>query len=109
MNEHTLEAFGACGALAFRQGREGAGWWVGELRAGTNSLQLVEVGAVQAIDGDQMEIIGRATIAPLVARLLEGIRTGATPAPSLEDGLRAQAVLDAVLASASRGGWVEVS
>jgi hypothetical protein len=109
MNEHALEAFGACGALAFRQGREGAGWWVGELRAGTNSLQPVEVGAAQVIDGNQMEIIGRATIAPLVARLLEGIRTGATPAPSLEDGLRAQAVLDAVLASASRGGWVEVS
>ena len=50
----------------------------------------------------------RASAKAIVARLLEGIRTGVTPSPSFEDGVRAQAVLDAVLASASRGTWVEV-
>ena len=57
---------------------------------------------------DQSDIIGRALIAPLVAHLLEGIRTGTTPSPSFEDGMRAQAVLDATLEAAARGGWVEV-
>jgi len=59
-------------------------------------------------DSDQLDATGRALIAPLVADLLAGIRTGTTPSPSFEDGLRAQAVLDATLESAARGGWVEV-
>jgi predicted dehydrogenase len=48
------------------------------------------------------------TIAPLVRRLLDAVEHGGPVSPSLEDGLRAQAVLDAVLASLSRDGWVDV-
>jgi len=59
-------------------------------------------------EGDQLEITGKATIALLVKQLLAGIRRGENPSPSFEDGMWAQAVLDAVLESASRGGWVEV-
>ncbi len=61
-----------------------------------------------AAEGDQLEVTGKATIAPLVRHFLDAIRTGAAPAPSLADGMRAQAVLDAVLASTARGGWVDV-
>jgi hypothetical protein len=39
-----------------------------------------------------MEIIGKATIAPLVARFLEAFRSGATPSPCFRDGVRAEAV-----------------
>ena len=46
-------------------------------------------------DGDAMESVGKATIAPLVKRLLAAIRKGESASPSFEDGMRAQAVLDA--------------
>jgi predicted dehydrogenase len=111
MNEHTLEAYGSAGALHYRLGREGARWWDGELRVskGSAGWEPVEPGAAPAApEGDQLDVIGRTTIAPLVARMLEGIRAGRTPSPSFEDGLRAQAVLDAALAAVARGGWVEV-
>ena len=57
-------------------------------------------------EGDQMEVIGKALIAPLVKRFLAGIAAGESPSPSFADGARAQEVLDAVLASVARGGWV---
>jgi predicted dehydrogenase len=56
-----------------------------------------------------MDVIGKATIAPLARELLRAIESGAPPAPSLADGLRAQAVLDAGLAALTRGGWVDVA
>jgi predicted dehydrogenase len=55
-----------------------------------------------------MEVTGKATIAPLVKRFLEGIRKGESPSPSLADGLKAQLVLDAVLRSLTEGGWQRV-
>ncbi len=48
-------------------------------------------------------------IAPLVERMLRGIRAGQTPSPSLLDGLYAQVVLDAVLESSARRAWVDVT
>jgi hypothetical protein len=50
--------------------------------------------------------MGKALIAPLVERVLHGIRTGQTPSPSLVDGLCAQAVLES---SARRALEVSVS
>ena len=112
VNEHTLEAFGSRGAVSYRLSRGSARWWEGELRqASGGGLELVVPRtAPPSLGGgdDQSDIIGRALIAPLVAHLLEGIRTGTTPSPSFEDGMRAQAVLDATLEAAARGGWVEV-
>jgi predicted dehydrogenase len=46
---------------------------------------------------------------PNLTRLLaHGIRTGEQPNPSFRDGLEAQKVLDAVVASAESGNWVNV-
>ncbi len=113
VNEHTVEAYGAAGALRYRLVRDGPRWWEGELRITESGagFQCVEPRAAPAPsvgEGDPVEIIGKATIAPLVARLLDGVRGGRTPSPSFDDGVRAQAVLDAVSEALRRRGWVEV-
>jgi len=112
-NESSLEAYGSQGALAYRLDREKTKWYVGELRAAgaSGTLQPVPLTAGlsrSAGEGDQMEVIGKATIAPLVKRLLDGIKREESPSPSLEDGVRAQLVLDAVLRSLTEGGWQRV-
>ena len=114
VNEQGFDVFGTDGSLAYRSQRELPRWYEGELRAtdGGDALRSVALAAVpdaSVATGDAMEVTGKALIAPLVARLLEGIGTGTTPSPSLEDGVRAQAVLDAVLEASSRGGWVAVA
>jgi len=85
---------------------------VGELRAAgaSGTLQPVPVKAGlprSAAQGDLMEVTGKTTIAPLVKRMLGAIRKGdgESPTPSLQDGVRAQLVLDAVLKSLHEGGW----
>src|SRR5439155_17104169 len=97
INEHHVEAFGSAGALGYRFVREGPRWFRGTLSAAsTGNLEPVRDPAGlprSAGEGDQMEIIGKATIAPLVKRLLAGIRKGESPSPSFGDGARAQAVL----------------
>lgn len=114
VGEHTLEAFGTRGAVSYRVTREGPPWYEGELRASTGAGGLQPVAprtspAPAAVTGDQLEVTGKTLIAPLVSRFLEAIRTGTPATPSFTDGMRAQAVLDAVLQSAARGGWVEVA
>jgi predicted dehydrogenase len=114
MNEQTLEVFGTQGALRYRLLRGGGPrWYRGELRVAAGAGGLVAAKFPTGLprsagEGDQIEVVGKATIAPLVRRLLQGIRRGETPSPSFEDGLRAQIVLDAVLGSTRRGGWVDV-
>jgi predicted dehydrogenase len=112
-NESFLEAYGSQGSLVYRLDREKPKWYVGELRAAgaSGTLQPVPVTAGlprSAGEGDQMEVTGKATIAPLVKRLLEGIKKGESPSPSLADGVSAQLVLDAVLRSLQEGGWQRV-
>jgi len=112
-NEVFFEAYGSQGALVYRMDREKPKWYVGELRAAgaSGTLQPVAVTAGlprSAGEGDPLEVTGKATIAPLVKRFLEGIRKGESPSPSLEDGVRAQLVLDAVLRSLQEGGWQRV-
>jgi predicted dehydrogenase len=112
-SEQFLEAYGSRGSLVYRVDREKVKWYVGELRAAgaSGTLRPVPVRAGlprSAGEGDQMEVVGKATIAPLVKRFLEGIRRGESPSPSLEDGVRAQLVLDAVLRSLRDGGWKRV-
>jgi predicted dehydrogenase len=113
LNEHSLDAFGSGGGLAYRFVREGSRWWDGELRATGDGDVLKpvtpRVTSNGVGDGDQMEILGKATIGPLVGRFLDAIRTGTPAEPSFFDGVRAQAVLDAVLAATVGGGWVEVT
>ena len=113
-NEHTLEAYGTKGAVRYRITREGPRWYEGELTAAASGKGFKPVtprasAPPGAGEGDPLEIQGKATIAPLVRELLRAIESGGAASPSLADGMRAQAVLDAVLAAASRGGWVDVA
>ena len=110
-NDHALEIYGTRGALAYRLTREPARWYAGELLAASSggSFQPIAVDAPAIEGGDQMDVLGKATIGPLVARMLDAIRSGAPASPSLADGLHAQMVLDAVLDSVSRRAWVDVS
>ena len=114
-NENTLEVYGTAGALAYRLDRNEPKRWLrgGELLAAgaSGALAPVKVPPVvsrSAGEGDPMEVVGKATIAPLVKRMLVAIRKGEPATPSLEDGLRAQAVLDAVLESERTATWVAV-
>jgi predicted dehydrogenase len=111
MTEHTLEVFGEHGALAYRLVRNRPRWWEGELRESRSGAAFEPVPTVHEpvpSTTDASDIIGATTIAPLVGLLLDAIRTGAAPSPSFEDGVRAQAVLDAVAASVARRAWVDV-
>jgi predicted dehydrogenase len=109
-NDHALEIYGTRGALAYRLTRENPRWYAGELLAASSggAFQPVTVNAPAIDGGDQMDVLGKATIGPLVARMLEAIERGGTASPSLADGLGAQVVLDAVLESIARRAWVDV-
>jgi predicted dehydrogenase len=109
LSQQTLEAYGTDGALQYVLDRGRPRWWRGELRAvgKSGSFAPVKVPAglpKSAGEGDQLEVVGKTTIAPLVKRFLAAIRRGQSPSPSFEDGMRAQAVLDAVLESIASGG-----
>lgn len=112
-NVQTLEAWGSGGALSYRLARDGARWFEGELRASRGNAGFQPVAPSRtppssAGEGDPTDVIGKALIAPLVERMLRAIRIGEPVSPSLVDGLRAQMVLDAVLASLTRRAWVDV-
>jgi predicted dehydrogenase len=113
VTEQALDVFGSLGTLCYRHQRLGERWWHGVLLAseGGKGLSPVEPRHAPALpagdDADALDVVGRATIAPIAARLIEGIRSGTTPSPSFTDGVRAQIVLDAVLESVARGAWVE--
>ena len=112
-NEHTLEVYGTRGGALYRMRRTGGRWWDGELQVSEGGRPLTRVEPrttpdVSAGDGDPYDAVGRTTLALLVGQFLQGIRTGTTPSPSLQDGARTQAVLDAVAESAARRQWVEV-
>lgn len=109
-NDHVLEIYGTRGAIAYRLTREHPRWYAGELQAASSggAFQPVPVEAPAIEGGNQMDVLGKATIGPLVARMLQAIRDGKPAGPSLADGLAAQAVLDAVLDSVARRAWVDV-
>jgi predicted dehydrogenase len=112
-NDQTLEAYGSDGALRYSFVRQGKRWHLGSLEAasGNGGFEPVKVKAGlprSAGEGDQLEVIGKSTIAPLVKRFLKATSKGQSPSPSFEDGLRAQAVLDAVLKAQRDAGWVRV-
>ena len=114
MNQQTIEAYGSDGALEYRLDRANPRWWRGELRHAGKEGGFVSVKAPAGLpksagEGDAMEVVGKTTIAPLVKRFLAAVRRGRSESPSFEDGMRAQAVLDAVLESiASDGRMVSI-
>ena len=109
-NDHALEVSGTRGALAYRLTREGPGWYAGTLAmaASGGGFTPVAVETTPVEGSDPMDVIGRATIAPLAARLLAAMRGEASADPSLADGLRAQLVLEAAREAAARRAWVEI-
>src|SRR5262249_28595257 len=109
-NDHALEISGTRGALAYRLTREGPRWYAGTVSMATRGGGFTPIGVdTSAVEGtDPMDVIGRATIAPLAARLLAAIRGDGAAEPSLADGLRAQLVLEAARDAAARRMWVEV-
>jgi predicted dehydrogenase len=110
-NEQTMEAYGTTGALRYALLRDQPRWWRGQLHATTGpngSFAPVPVSAGlprTAGEGELPDVIGRTTIAPLVKRFLAGIRAKASPSPSLEEGWRAQLVLDAVQRAVATRTW----
>ena len=113
LNEHTLEVYGETGALAMRQTRTGDDWHVGELRAASGSGLFEPViipaqAGSEALSTERLELTGQATICPMVQQFIAAIEGRRPPAPSLQDGASAQAVLDAVLESSRSRRWVTV-
>jgi predicted dehydrogenase len=113
LNEHSLEVYGEQGALAMRQTRTGADWHIGELRvaSGSGMFEPVAISAKPdsvVLSTERLELIGQTTICPMVEQFIAAIEGRRTPAPSLQDGASAQAVLDAVLESTRSGSWVYV-
>lgn len=115
LNEHSIEAYGESGALSMRQCRTGAGWQTGELRMAQGADLLSTVPLPAPTDdagesGDRLDITGRATIAPMVRAFVAAIENPLrAPAPSLHDGLQAQAVLEAIGASVANRSWIDVA
>ncbi len=112
-NEHSIEAYGENGALNLRVARSGKDWHLGELQAARPGAPFAPVpvttnAVVNAVSDDRLEVIGRTTIAPMVSAMLRSIDRGEPPSPSLADGMQAQSVLDAVLASLRAGAWATV-
>lgn len=111
---HRLELFGSAGALDYEIARgRGKRWFRGELRQALPSQPFRPVklrgGLPRGLDpGDISEVISGATIAPLIKAVARGIRSGEPVSPSFEDGMRAQAVLDAIVEAAGSRSWVEV-
>ena len=110
-NDHLLEIYGTRGALGYRLTREQPRWYAGELLAAASGgvFKPVDVTAPPIEGGDAMDVLGKATIAPLVAEMLRAIAGQSTTVPTLADGLRAQVVLDAVLDSIARRAWIDVA
>jgi predicted dehydrogenase len=115
MAETRLEVFGTQGALAYRLLRTTPRWYDGELSAAAVGTPIAPVAVaaptldLAAVAGDPMEVLGGSLMAALAREFLAAVREGKTRSPSFEDGMQAQAVLDAVLESTQRRAWVEVA
>jgi predicted dehydrogenase len=113
-NEQTMEAYGTNGALRYGLPRDIPRWWRGQLHATTGPNGAFEAVPTRAVvprtagEGELPDVVGKTTIAPLVKRFLAGIRRKESPSPSLEEGVRAQLVLDAILTSVQTRAWQDV-
>jgi len=87
----TIEVYGAEGSV--RLDEDGRLWW------GRAGEQLHGEGPLQASSKDAFKRVAR--------NFAAAIRAGAPPDPSLREGLRVQALLDAVRAADAQRRWVE--
>ena len=111
-NFHRYELFGTDGALSYEFHRDETGWATGSLSwvHGHGAWEPVPLSlpSSEPPPSDFSERIGRATFAPLARVLLDAVAHGREVSPSFSDGLRAQAVAEAVLQSAEEEAWVTV-
>lgn len=115
LNEHSMEVYGENGALSMRQSRTGDGWQLGQLSMaqGSDPMSPVELPSTTGSPGaseDRLDVTGVTTIAPMVRQFIAAIESqGLVAAPSLQDGLQAQAVLEAITASVQSRAWIDVA
>lgn len=114
-NLHALTAFGSQGAVSYRLFRDGGGphWYRGELSfaQGKSALQSVKLrgGLPKGTKpGEAFDTTGYATITPLMREMIRAIKTRSPASPSFEDGLKAQAVMQAIQEAAATRTWVDV-
>ncbi len=111
-NYHRLHLFGTEGALSYEFQRDEPGWATGHLLAVRGRGAWEAVSLEPSLPGpapsDFSERVGRATFAPLVRILLDRVEKDGELSPSFEDGVRVQAVVEAVLQSAEEQAWVTV-
>lgn len=111
---HRLQLFGSASAVDYEiADARGKRWFRGDLRQALprQPFQPVRLrGSLpKGLDStDRLDIIGGVTIAPLIKAMARAIRSGKPVSPSFEDGMRAQAVLDAVVEAATSRSWVDV-
>lgn len=109
---HRLQLFGTEGALSYEFQRDEPGWATGQLLSahGGGRWERVPLSPPSSdpAPSDFSERTGRATFAPLVRILLDGVEHGRDVSPSFFDGLRAQAVTETVLQSADEQAWLPV-
>ena len=114
-NLHTLIAFGNQGAVSYRllRDRGGPRWYRGELSfaLGKSGLQPVTLrgGLPRGIKpGEAFDTTGYATLTPLLREMIRAIKSGGPASPSFEDGLKAQAVVEAIQEAAAAHSWVDL-
>src|SRR3990172_1545815 len=114
-NLHALTAFGSQGAVSYRLLRDGGGprWYRGELSfaQGKSGLQPMKLsgGLPRGIrPGEAIDTTGYATITPLMREMVQAIKTGRPASPSFEDGMKAQAVVQAIQDAAATHMWVDM-
>ncbi|MPZ22615.1 MAG: hypothetical protein GEU28_03540 [Dehalococcoidia bacterium] len=104
---------GSKATLHYHLQRQGPLWYMGRLEAGEGpSLQPVELDVTfpdSAGEGEPLEVQGQTSVASVVKHMLGAIEGGDRhPAPTFEDGARAQAVLDALVEASGTDRWVNV-
>ena len=109
-----IEAYGSNGALVIDNSGKLYGARAG---AGANSLTEIEIpqrltGAALGLTADNARLTPFVTLAQRFVRAVQQRDAGesdTTPAPSFNDGLRVQEVLDAARQSAETGQWVSLA
>ena len=108
-----IRILGDDGMLRAEVDRSKPDWVIGTLwgtrgKGAPQSLAIPEWLTQGYKPSDERQAMAEFVFSHLTRLLAHGIRTGEQPNPSFRDGLEAQKVLDAVVASAESGNWVNV-
>jgi predicted dehydrogenase len=112
-NFQRIELYGEAGSLVYRADPGVEPTWTGQVLAGRPDRPGLEPMALPAdlttgLDDPDNLAGRRAAYRRLTDPFFAALAGGGAVHPSFDDGAAVQAVLDAVAASAERGGWVAV-